>query len=89
MQLTTDTRTDVIQRLRRVEGQIRGIIAMLESGREPAELVQQLASASHAVRKARLKIVAHSARDCMTPHDSDHGRGECLEWIEQQFFSLT
>ncbi len=89
MQLTTDTRTEVIQRLRRVEGQIRGIIAMLESGREPAELVHQLASASHAVSKARMKIVAHAVRDSLAQQDPDQGPADYLERIEQRFFSFT
>ena len=39
----------VIRRLRRVEGQIRGVIGMLEEGRDCAEVVTQLAAVSRAL----------------------------------------
>ena len=37
---------DVTKRLRRAEGQIRGVIAMLEAGRDCAEIVTQSAAVS-------------------------------------------
>jgi len=38
MQIETETVAQVTKRLRRAEGQIRGVIAMLESGRDCAEI---------------------------------------------------
>ncbi len=87
MRLPAETMTDVLNRLRRVEGQIRGIIAMLESGREPAELVQQLASASRALHKARMRIVAHAVEECVAAQGHDESQRDCLERMEQLFLS--
>jgi DNA-binding FrmR family transcriptional regulator len=41
--------TDVLKRLRRAEGQIRGVIGMLENGRDCADVVTQLAAVSRAL----------------------------------------
>ena len=49
---------DVLGRLRRVEGQIGGIIRMIEEGRDCADVVTQLAAASRALDKAGFKIIA-------------------------------
>jgi DNA-binding FrmR family transcriptional regulator len=39
MQVDDNAVSDVVTRLRRAEGQIRGIIAMLEDGRDCADVV--------------------------------------------------
>src|SRR5436190_21776401 len=44
VQIDPESIGDVIKRLRRAEGQIRGVIAMLESGRDCADVVTQLAA---------------------------------------------
>ena len=49
MQVDEGATVDVIKRLRRAEGQIRGVIAMLESGRDCADVVTQLAAVSRAL----------------------------------------
>lgn len=49
MQLDESTLTDALARLRRVEGQVGGIIRMIESGRECREVVQQISAASRAL----------------------------------------
>ena len=44
---------DLVLRLRRVEGQLRGIQSMIEAGAECEQIVQQL-SASRRIRSTRL-----------------------------------
>ena len=56
---------EILQRLRRVEGQIGGIIRMIESGRECDEVVTQLAAVSRALDRAGFKIVANGMRQCI------------------------
>ena len=46
---------------RRVEGQINGIVRMIEEGRECKDVVTQLAAASRALDKARLQDHCHGA----------------------------
>ena len=76
---------DVIRRLRRAEGQIRGIIAMLEEGRDCAEIVTQVAAVSRALDRAGFKIIASGLQQCMTSRDG----GADLERMEKLFLSLA
>ncbi len=49
---------DLILRLRRVEGQLRGIQAMIDSGAECERIAQQLSAARRALDKTFFNMVA-------------------------------
>ncbi len=55
----------VLNRLRRAQGQLAGVIAMIESGRDCGDVVTQLAAASRALDRAGLKIVAAAMRQSL------------------------
>ena len=48
---------DLNRRLRRIEGQVRGVQKMVEEGQPPAAVLQQLTAISSAVRGTALKLV--------------------------------
>jgi DNA-binding FrmR family transcriptional regulator len=55
----------VLNRLRRMEGQLAGIIAMIENVRDCEEVVvTQLAAVSRALDRAGYKIAASGVRQC-------------------------
>jgi len=56
----------VLNRLRRAQGQLAGVIAMIESGRDCQDVVVQLAAVSRALDRAGFKIVAGGMRQCLT-----------------------
>lgn len=56
---------DLIRALRRIEGQARGIQAMIAGGRECAEVVQQLAALRNAVDRLSHRVVAANLRACL------------------------
>ncbi|BDB42189.1 MULTISPECIES: metal-sensitive transcriptional regulator [Mycobacterium] len=56
----------VLNRLRRAQGQLAGVIAMIEQGRECKDVVTQLAAVSRALDRAGFKIVALGLRDCIS-----------------------
>src|SRR5215468_8984700 len=56
----------VLNRLRRAQGQLAGVIAMIENGRDCADVVTQLAAVSRALDRAGFKIVASGLRQCLT-----------------------
>jgi len=56
---------DLIKALRRIEGQARGIQAMIGGGRECAEVVQQLAALPNAVDRVSHRVVAANLRACL------------------------
>jgi DNA-binding FrmR family transcriptional regulator len=61
------TRQSLLNRLRRVEGQVRGVQKMLVEERECEEIVQQLASIRSAVHSTMINLLHDQARDCI--HD--------------------
>ena len=65
MELDASALTDVTKRLRRAQGQIGGIIQMIEDGRQCADVLTQIAAASRALDRAGFKLVAspEGARD--------------------------
>ncbi len=58
-------RAAVLNRLRRAQGQLVGVIAMVEAGRDCREVVTQLAAVSRALDRAGFKIVASNMRQCL------------------------
>lgn len=79
---------DALARLKRVQGQLGGIIKMIEEGRDCAAVVTQLAAASKALDKAGFKIIASGLQQCMTIEDSG-SRGVDVAELERLFLSLA
>jgi DNA-binding FrmR family transcriptional regulator len=88
MQVDQAATGDVIKRLRRAEGQIRGVIGMLEDGRDCAEVVMQLAAVSRALDRAGFKIIASGLQQCMAADDGQDQSAN-LERMEKLFLSLA
>jgi DNA-binding FrmR family transcriptional regulator len=60
-----DERAAVLNRLRRAQGQLSAVIAMVEDGRDCRDIVTQLAAVSRALDRAGFKIVASNMRQCL------------------------
>lgn len=65
MTVDEDARVAVLNRLRRAQGQLAGVISMVEAGRDCREVVTQLAAVSRALDRAGFKIVATNMRQCV------------------------
>jgi DNA-binding FrmR family transcriptional regulator len=79
---------DVLGRLRRVQGQVGGIIRMIEEGRDCVDVVTQLAAASRALDRAGFKIIATGMRQCMVEGDEGARRMNADE-LERVFLALA
>lgn len=88
MQIEQSAVTDVVKRLRRAEGQIRGVINMLEQGRDCADVVTQLAAVSRALDRAGFKIVATGLQQCITEGAESGGKVDTAQ-LEKLFLSLA
>jgi DNA-binding FrmR family transcriptional regulator len=88
MQVQKDAVDDVIKRLRRAQGQIGGVIAMLESGRDCADVVTQLAAVSRALDRAGFKIIASGLQQCLTTDDAGKLQTDVAQ-MEKLFLSLA
>ena len=76
----------VLNRLRRAQGQLAGVIAMIESGRDCADVVTQLAAVSRALDRAGFKIVASGMRQCLA---ADGDSPMSVEQMEKMFLTLA
>jgi DNA-binding FrmR family transcriptional regulator len=62
---------EMLKRLKRIEGQVRGVQKMIEEDRDCHEVVQQLAAVKSAVQGASLVFMKDYASDCLLNIDSD------------------
>ena len=79
----------LVKRLRRAEGQIRGVIAMLEDGRECSEVVMQLAAVSRALDRAGFTLVASGLQQCLSAQAAGEPTDVDLAALERMFLSLA
>jgi DNA-binding FrmR family transcriptional regulator len=77
----------VLNRLRRAQGQLAGVISMVEAGRDCTEVVTQLAAVSRALDRAGFKIVASGMRQCLSAEDGEAPLTE--EQMEKMFLTLA
>lgn len=71
MQLAQDQATPIINRLKRANGQLTGVIRMLEENRDCEDIVTQLAAVSKALDKAGFSLVAAGLRECVINGEQD------------------
>ncbi len=72
---------DVLKRLRRVEGQVRGIAGMVEDDRYCIDVLQQISAAQAALDKVALALVDEHTRHCVlgaSPEDQEERRAELM-----------
>jgi len=88
MQVDDEALNAVLNRLRRAQGQLAGVIAMIEAGRDCKDVVTQLAAVSRALDRAGFKIVASGMRQCLATADGDTAPMTEAE-LEKLFLALA
>ena len=87
MDLDSETMASVVRRLKRAQGQIGGVIKMIEEGRDCADVVTQLAAASRALDRAGFKIIATGLQQCAANGDGTAEADQAQ--LERLFLSLA
>ena len=77
--VSVDVKTDLMHRLRRIEGQTRGVQRMLEEGRDCKDILQQLSAIRSAANKASLLLVRSYATQCMHEIDPSRSPSELVD----------
>jgi DNA-binding FrmR family transcriptional regulator len=72
-----------------VNGQLGGIIRMIEQGRDCQDVVQQLAAVGRAVDRVGLKLLAGQLRQCLTNEEAALDEGYEEGKFERLFLMLT
>ena len=89
MELDEQVLADLQKRLRRVEGQIRGIQGMIDDGRECSDVVTQFAAAMKAIEQAGFKYFAATLAQCALDPDRAAANGYSPEKLEKLFLQLA
>ena len=89
MQLDETAASETIKRLRRAEGQLRGVIAMLEQGRDCNDVVIQLAAVSRALDRAGFKLIASGLQQCLSEQAEGGEPSIDQARLERLFLSLA
>lgn len=86
VQLEPETLGSVINRLKRAQGQLAGVLRMLEEGRDCADVVTQLAAVSRALDKAGFALIAAGLEQCiLAGEEGELDRAK----LERVFLSLA
>ena len=89
MQIPEETTDDLLKRLRRIEGQVRGIQAMLSEQRDCADVVTQIAAANKALEQVGFKLVASGLTYCIANPEAAAEDGYDLARVEKMFTKIS
>ncbi|HET7477041.1 MAG TPA: metal-sensitive transcriptional regulator [Dermatophilaceae bacterium] len=79
--------TPVINRLRRAQGQLGGVIRLIEEGRDCKDVVTQLAAVGRALDRAGFAIVSSGMRQCLSSPDGVSAEDQAT--MEKLFLTLA
>lgn len=87
MELDPAEMTPVINRIKRAQGQLAGVLRLLEEGQDCEKVVTQLAAVSKALDKAGFAIVAAGLQQCLAAEGGADGVD--VKKMEKLFLSLA
>lgn len=80
MQVTDPkVKDDLLKRLRRIEGQVRGVQRMIEDERDCHEILQQLSAVRSASYYTSVNLVRSYAKECLADPETDVPADEFIE----------
>lgn len=85
--LSTEDMSPVINRLRRAQGQIGGVVRLLEQGRDCKDVVTQLAAVNRALDRAGFAIVSSGLRSCLSSPEGISAEDQAT--MERLFLTLA
>jgi DNA-binding FrmR family transcriptional regulator len=89
VELPAETIADLTARLRRAEGQVRGVQQMLAEGRDCREIVTQLSAVTKALEQAGFLLVAAGLTWCVSDPDRAAAEGYALADVQKMFMKLA
>jgi DNA-binding FrmR family transcriptional regulator len=89
MDLSEETLASLQKRLRRVEGQVRGIQQMLADSRDCRDVVTQIAAANKALEQVGFVLVAAGLTWCLEEPDRSAEAGYDVADVQKMFLKLA
>ena len=78
MMVTDTERKQIINRLKRLEGQVRGLQSMIESEKDCEAVLTQIMAVKSALNQVGLHIIGHSMKRCLID-ESTTSRDELID----------
>lgn len=88
MQFPDEVSDDVLKRLRRAEGQVRGVQRLLAEGADCKAVITQLTAAQAALHRAGLRLMASGMRECLAHPERAAEEGMTADQMEELFLAL-
>ena len=89
MELPEETVADLTKRLRRAEGQVRGVQQMLTDGRDCRDIVTQLSAVTKALEQAAFLLVAAGLTWCVSDPERAAADGYSLPDVQKMFMKMA
>mgnify|MGYP003333975026 FL=1 len=89
MEIPEETIADLQKRLRRIEGQVRGIHQMLEDERDCREIVTQISAAGKALEQVGFNLVAAGLTWCVGNPEQSKREGYSIDDVQKMFLKLA
>ncbi|MFC9974255.1 metal-sensitive transcriptional regulator [Spirillospora sp. NPDC050679] len=89
MQMNEALAGDALTRLRRAQGQLAGVISMIEAGEDCVKVLTQLAAVSKALDRAGFKLVATGMRHCQAAQERGEEPPMEVADLERLFLALA
>jgi DNA-binding FrmR family transcriptional regulator len=90
MRFPEDVNDDVLKRLRRLEGQIRGVQRMIEEGQDCTDVVTQLSACKAALDRVGYRLVVAGMRHCVIePVQTGDEPALDVDELERLFMKLS
>ena len=89
VELPEETVEDLTKRLRRAEGQLRGVQQMLAEGRDCREVAQQLSAATKALHRAGFVLITAGLTWCLSDPERSAAEGYDIDDVQKMFLSLS
>ena len=89
MEISEDVKDDLTRRLRRIEGQVRGIQNMIAEDRECRDIVTQIAAATKALEQVGFRMLAAGLTSCLADPDKAAAEGYPIDVVEKLIMKLA
>jgi DNA-binding FrmR family transcriptional regulator len=74
-----DRKQDLVTRLKKIEGQVRGVQKMVEEGRYCVDILVQIAAIRSAINKVGLTVLDSHTKGCVTKAIQDNHGEEAID----------
>lgn len=89
MDIPEEAVAELTRRLRRIEGQIRGVQQMLADDRDCREVLTQITAARKALDQVGFLLVANELTWCVSHPEESAAEGDSLADVQRLFMKLA